>query len=114
MPGLRLNRLPERDPESVTVANDELTHTVERIVEPFHDLNAVLKAAVQVIDVAGQYVKVDLAAMLSARLPPASNMTSLLPKIIFAQLISPSSSFCRINANPIEMYHATVVRTSGT
>ena len=41
---LRLHGLPERDPESVDVTNDELTHAVEGIIEVFHDLNPVLKA----------------------------------------------------------------------
>jgi hypothetical protein len=44
--------LPEGDPESIEAANDEFTHAVEGIVEVYHDLNAVLEAWVQVIDVA--------------------------------------------------------------
>ena len=55
---LRLNGLPERDPESVEVTNNELTHAVEGIINVYHDLNPVLEASVQVIDVVGQYVQV--------------------------------------------------------
>src|ERR1700704_4366107 len=66
---LRLHGLPERDPESVDVTNDELTHAVEGIIKVFHDLNPVLKASVQVINVIGGYVQVDLATVVSARSP---------------------------------------------
>jgi len=31
-------------------------------------------------------------------------MTSLFPKVSFAQLISSSSSFCRSNLNPTKVY----------
>ena len=55
-----LHGLSERDPESVDVTNDKLTHAVEGIAKVFHDLNSVLDASVQVVDVAGRYVQVDL------------------------------------------------------
>jgi len=37
-------------------------------------LNAVLEAPVQVIDVVGQYVQIDLATVLRARFPPDWNI----------------------------------------
>ena len=55
-----MNGLPERDPESVEVTNNELAHAVEGIINVYHDLNPVLEAPVQVIDVVGQYVQVGL------------------------------------------------------
>src|SRR5215469_18759876 len=66
---LRLHGLPERDPESVDVTNDELTHAVESIIKVFHYLNPVLKASVQVINILGGYVQVDLATAVRARSP---------------------------------------------
>jgi hypothetical protein len=68
-----LDGLAEGDPESVDVAQDELTHPVERVMRVFHDLNAVLEAPVQVIDVVGQYVQVEFAAVLRARFPTSVN-----------------------------------------
>jgi hypothetical protein len=59
--------LSERDPEPVDVASDELTHAVEGIMQIFYDLNSVLEVPVQVIDVVGEYVQVDLAAVRRAR-----------------------------------------------
>jgi hypothetical protein len=59
----------ERDPESVDVTNDELTHAIEGIIKVFHDLNAVHKASVQVINVIGGYVLVELATVINARSP---------------------------------------------
>ena len=64
-----MNGLPEGDPESVEITNNELTHAVEGIIEVHHDLNPVLEASVQVIDVVGQYVQIDLAAVVRARFP---------------------------------------------
>ncbi len=61
--------LPEGDPESVDVTNSELTHAVESIIEVHHDLNPVLEASVQLIDVLGGDVQVDLATVLRARFP---------------------------------------------
>ncbi len=66
---LRLCGLPEGDPESVDVTNSELTHAVESIIEVHHDLNPVLEASVQLIDVLGGDVQVDLATVLRARFP---------------------------------------------
>src|SRR6266851_10252249 len=66
---LRLHGLSERDPESVDVTNDELTHAVEGIVKVFHDLNSVLEASVEVVDVVGRYVQVDLATVVRAGFP---------------------------------------------
>ena len=63
---LRLDGLPERDPESVDVPRDELTHPVESIMGVFHDLHAVLEPPVQVIDIVSQYVQVDFTTVLRA------------------------------------------------
>src|ERR1700760_4237447 len=38
--------LSEREPESVDVANDELTHTVEGVIKSFYDLYSVLELPV--------------------------------------------------------------------
>jgi hypothetical protein len=67
---LCLHGLSERYPESVDVTNDELTCAVEGIIKVFDDLNPVLKASIQVIDVIGSYVQVDLPTVVRAR-PPA-------------------------------------------
>jgi len=98
---LRLHGLTERDPESVVVTNDELTHAVEGIMKVFDDLNPVLQASVQ-------------SQRTVLGLPPALSMTSLFPNDNFAQLVSPSSSFRRTTLNPIEVYQLTVALTSGT
>ncbi len=66
---LRLQGLSERDPESVEVTNNELTHAIEGIIKFDHDLNSVLEAPVQVTDVVSRYVQVDLAAVVRARFP---------------------------------------------
>ena len=106
--------MSERDPEPVAITNDEFTHIVESIVEVFDDLNPVLEVFEQVIDVVCRYVEVDLATVFGARFPPMLSISSLFPKDTFAQLTSPSSSFCRINLNPIEVYQSTVALTFGT
>ena len=69
MSTVRLNGLPEGDPESLEITNNELAHAVESIMWVFHDLNPVLEASVHLIDVLGRDVQVDLAAVLRARLP---------------------------------------------
>ena len=66
---LRLQGLSERDPESVEVTNNELTHAIEGIIKFDHDLNSVLEAPVQVINVAGRDVQVDLATVVGTRFP---------------------------------------------
>jgi len=111
---LGLYGLSERDPEPVAITNDEFTHIVESIVEVFDDMNPVLEVFEQVIDVVCRYVEVDLATVFGARFPPMLSISSLFPKDTFAQLTSPSSSFCRINLNPIEVYQSTVALTFGT
>jgi hypothetical protein len=66
---VRLPRLPEGNPESVAITNDEFTHIVECIVKAFDDLDLVFKVSVQVIDVVRRYVEVDLATVIGARFP---------------------------------------------
>jgi RHS repeat-associated protein len=73
---LRLHGLSERYPESVDVTNDELTCAVEGIIKVFDDLNPILKASMQVIDVIGSYVQVDLATVVRARSPGFRTTTS--------------------------------------
>jgi hypothetical protein len=41
--------LPELDSESLAVSEDELEHDVEGILEPAHDSDALLDAAVEAI-----------------------------------------------------------------
>src|SRR6267143_6644494 len=67
---LRLCGLPEGDPESVDVTNSELTHAVESIIEVHHDLNPVLEASVQLIDVLGGGGLIKHATVLRARFSP--------------------------------------------
>ena len=61
--------LTECDPESVQVAYDELTHTVERPVRPFHDFYSTLEPTRDIVYALHIDVQIDLAAALSARSP---------------------------------------------
>src|SRR5712664_3899791 len=92
---LRLNGLPEGDPESVEVTNNELTHAVESVIETFHDLNPVLEAPVQVIDIVGQYAQINRATVLRARFPARVEHDLAVSEGQLRPVDSPSSSFCR-------------------
>lgn len=51
---LSRNRLTERDPEAVQVADDDFAHAVEHVVRPLHDLDSILDSVVEVVDFLGR------------------------------------------------------------
>src|ERR1051325_1574407 len=56
------DRLPERDPEPIQIANDDLAHAVDRVVRRLDDLDAGFEPLVEVIDVVDVDVALDFAA----------------------------------------------------
>ena len=53
---LRGNLLTEGDPETIQVADDDLAHAVEHVVRTLDNLDPILDAIVEAVDVLGQTV----------------------------------------------------------
>src|SRR5215813_9678201 len=61
--------LPERDPEPVDVADDELAHPVEGVVQVLDDLHPIAEARAEAGHVVRMDVEVDLPPKGAARVP---------------------------------------------
>src|SRR5690606_8677384 len=61
--------LPDPDPAPVVVADDELPHAVEGVVDPFLQPHDWLQLSEQLIDPDGLHVQVDLPSLIRSRMP---------------------------------------------
>src|SRR5262249_36432287 len=64
---LSRNLLAERDPEAVHIADDDLAHAVEHVVRTLDDLDVILDSIVEVVDVLGVRVEIDLTTVMGTK-----------------------------------------------
>ena len=59
-------RLSKRYPKPVQVADDELSHSVKRVMKALHDFHPILKPLVNLIDIVRIDIEIDFPAALRA------------------------------------------------
>src|SRR5947207_450803 len=60
--------MAERNPEPIHVADDQLTHSIKRVVRRLDDVHLMFQARVKLVDAVGVHVQIDFAPVAGTRL----------------------------------------------